>query len=472
MGLTLAAAVGGLIFGYDTAVISGAVTSIDNDFIRPLALSEFNRDLVSGLTISIALAGCVIGSAVAGPLADRYGRKRGLLVAAILFLVSAVGSAIPELGVAAIGNTDLAALVAFNGYRILCGIGIGIASMLSPLYIAEIAPKERRGQLVSLYQMAIVIGIVTVYFINYWIASGAEPGWIDRVGWRLMLGSEGVPALLFLLLLAPLPDTPRWLMLRGREPEARAILEATARPGEVSGILEEIRASLRTAAAPSVFAYGGAVILIGLLLAVFQQLVGINAVLYYAPLMFRNLGAGGDSAMLQTALVGSANMLATLVAIYAVDRYGRKPLLLLGSAAMALPMLGLGWLFTQHSQGMAALACVLIYIVGFAMSWGPVVWVLLAEMFPGPIRGKAMAIAVATEWGANLVVSWSFKVMDGNSTLNALFNHGFAYYLYGVMSILSGIFVYRYVPETAGRSLEAIQGLWASRRAASANLPA
>lgn len=458
--LTLVAALGGLLFGYDTAVISGAVGSIDHVFIDPLRLGETWRNSLSGLTVSSALLGCVLGSAAAGRIADRHGRRTGLLVAALLFLLSAVGSALPEAGLAPLGSAGAPALVAFNLYRLLCGAGIGVASMLSPLYIAEIAPKERRGQLVSLYQMAIVVGIVTVYFVNWLIARGGDAAWLDRIGWRLMLGSESLPALLFLALLAGVPDTPRWLMLRGREGEALAVLRRVAGAAQAPQILAEIRASLHAAAAPRLFGYGRAVILVGIALSVFQQLVGINAVLYYAPLMFRNLGAGGDSALLQTVVVGAANLLSTLIAIYTVDRLGRKPLLIAGAAAMALPMLALGWLFGAHSQGGAALFCVIAYIVGFAMSWGPVVWVMLSEIFPGAIRGKAMALAVAAQWIANLAVSWSFKVLDGNSALNHWFNHGFAYYLYGLMSVLAGVFVWRCVPETAGRSLEAIQGLW------------
>jgi len=367
---------------------------------------------------------------------------------------------VPELGLAPLGTTSPAALAAFNGYRLLCGVGIGIASMLSPLFIAEIAPKEHRGRLVSLYQMAIVIGIVGVYFVNWAIARGGDAAWLDQTGWRLMLGSEVVPAVVFLMLLVRVPDTPRWYMLKAREAEARAVLEGTAAPGEALAILEEIRASLQSTALPRLGSFGWTVLAVGLGLSIFQQLVGINAVLYYAPLMFQNLGAGKDSALLQTVIVGAANMLATVVALYTVDRIGRRPLLIGGAACMALPMLGLGYLFGQESTGALALVLVLVYVVGFAVSWGPVVWVLLSEIFPGPIRGRAMALAVAAQWIANLLVSWSFKIVDGNSALNQVFHHGFAYYVYGVMSALAGIFVWRAVPETAGRSLEAIQGLW------------
>lgn len=458
--LTLVAALGGLLFGYDTAVISGAVGSIENDFIVPLHLDETARNTVSGLTISSALLGCVLGSALAGRLADRHGRRAGLIVAALLFLFSALGSALPEAGLAPLGTTDLRALVAFNAYRVVCGTGIGIASMLSPLYIAEIAPKEQRGRLVSLYQMAIVIGIVGVYFVNWLIARSGDAAWLDATGWRLMLGSEALPALAFLLLLLKVPDTPRWLMLRGRHDEAYAVLRRIAEPDQVPVILGEIRASLSAVAQARLLAFGWPVLAVGLGLSIFQQCVGINAVLYYAPVMFRNLGAANDSALLQTVVVGAANMLATLIAIALVDRVGRKALLMAGALCMAVPMLGLGYLFTVESQAGLALGFVLIYIVGFAMSWGPVVWVLLAEIFPGPIRGKLMACAVAAQWIANLLVSWSFKVLDGNSALNAAFHHGFAYYLYGLASLAAGLFVWRCVPETTGRSLEAIQQVW------------
>jgi SP family xylose:H+ symportor-like MFS transporter len=274
-----------------------------------------------------------------------------------------------------------------------------------------------------------------------------------------MLASEAVPALAFLLLLIPVPDTPRWLVLRGRDQEALAVLEKLTDAEEARRTLAEIRGTLVTEQS-RLLAFGAKVVLVGLALSVFQQLVGINAVLYYAPLMFQNLGAGKDSALLQTVIVGAANMLSTLIAIYTVDRQGRRPLLLIGAAFMAVPMIALGVLFGQQSQGLTALVFVVIYVIGFAMSWGPVVWVVLSEIFPGPIRGKALGIAVAAQWIANLLVSWSFKVLDGNAALNEWFHHGFAYYLYGIMSVLAGLFVWRFIPETAGRSLEEIQALW------------
>jgi len=458
-GLTLTATLGGLLFGYDTAVISGAIGAIDHNFIDPLNLSETARSSLSGFTIASALFGCILGGAIAGAVADRLGRKRGLILAAALFLVSALGSAWPEFGLGAMGTMGPDALLPFNIYRIIGGVGVGLASMLAPLYIAEIAPKESRGKLVSLNQMAIVGGMVVVYFVNWGIARQGDEAWLMAAGWRWMFASEAIPAGLFLVLLLRVPDTPRWLVMRGRDAEALDLLRRLTGEREARATLLEIEESL-VVRRERLFAFGWLVVVVGVMLSVFQQFVGINAVLYYAPLMFQNMGASTDSALLQTVIVGAANTVFTLIAIFTVDTLGRRPLMLIGAGVMAVSMLTLGTLFATNTLGLAALLAMLVYIGGFALSWGPVVWVLLSEIFPNAIKGKAMAVAVTAQWLANLAVSWSFKVLDGNSTLNALFNHGFAYWIYGVMSILAALFVWRFVPETKGRSLEAMQELW------------
>jgi MFS transporter, SP family, xylose:H+ symportor len=467
LGLTLIATLGGLLFGYDTAVISGAIGAIDANFIDPLNLPETQRLSLSGFTIASALFGCIIGGAVAGWVADRFGRRIGLIVAAVFFLVGTLGSAVPEFGLGPIGGMGPDALTPFNFYRIIGGIGVGLASLLSPLYIAEIAPKDVRGKLVSLNQIAIVVGMVGVYFVNWAIAQLGDEQWLRTVGWRWMFASEAVPSLLFLGLLLFVPDTPRWLVMKGRGQEALAVLRRLDGDAVAPAILAEIEQSL-VVRGDRLLAFGGLVIVVGIMLSVFQQLIGINAVLYYAPLMFKNMGATTDSALLQTVIVGIANVGFTIVAMYTVDRFGRRPLMILGAAIMAVAMLVLGCLFAGNALGLGALLAMILYIAGFALSWGPVTWVLLSEIFPNSIKGKAMAIAVAAQWIANLVVSWSFKVLDGNSYLNALFNHGFAYWLYAAMSVLAGLFVWRYVPETKGCSLEEIQRLWFGKRAAAA----
>lgn len=466
--LTFVATLGGLLFGYDTAVISGAVGAIDANFIDPLQLSETARNSLSGWTISSALLGCVIGAAVAGWVGARFGRKGGLLLAAVLFLVSAIGSAIPEIGLGPIGSMGPAALTPFICYRIICGIGIGIASMLSPLYIAEIAPADARGRLVSYNQLAIVLGILLVYFVNWGIAEAGNDAWVQATGWRFMLGSEAVPALLFLLLLLLVPDTPRWLVMRNRNDEALAVLSRLTDDREAKTTVAAIEESLAVDAhrsEPGLFTFGPMVIFVGIALSAFQQLVGINAVLYYAPLMFRNMGASTDVSLLQTAVVGLANVVFTVVAIVTVDRFGRKPLLISGALIMATAMFALGFQFSDQSVGIWALAAVILYIAGFAFSWGPVTWVLLSEIFPNAVKNRAMAIAVAAQWITNLFVSWSFKVLDGSSWLNAFSHHGFSYWFYGAMSLLAALFVYRLVPETKQRTLEEIQLLWSPRPA-------
>ena len=462
-GVTFVATLGGLLFGYDTAVISGAVSSIDANFIDPQHLSETARSSLSGWTVSSALLGCIIGALIAGWVSNAIGRKGGMLVAGALFLASAAGSAYPEFGLGPIGGMGPQALLPFILYRIVCGVGVGIASMLSPLYIAEIAPSAIRGRLVSFNQLSIVLGILLVYFVNWAIASQGDETWIRTTGWRLMLVSEAVPAVLFLALLTLVPDTPRWFVMKGHNDKALAVLERLVGEAEARTTLEEIKNSLvlpAQATRTSLFTFGTLVIVAGIMLSVFQQFVGINAVLYYAPLMFKNLGASTDSALWQTVIVGVANVVFTVIAILTVDRLGRKPLLIIGGFVMGIAMVILGFQFQANAVGLGPLLAAVAYIAGFALSWGPVTWVLLSEMFPNAIKGKAMAIAVAAQWIANLFVSWSFKILIGNSTLNALFNHGFPYWVYGAMSFLAAVFVYFYVPETKRRTLEEIQNLW------------
>mgnify|MGYP003624201596 CR=1 FL=1 len=458
--LTLVATLGGLLFGYDTGVISGTVGSLESFFVTPKGLSESAANAFKGFLVASALIGCIIGGAFGGIISKKLGRKKGLVLAAILFLISALGSAMPEMLIAPIGELDHTFSTIFIFYRILGGIGVGLASMLSPLYISEIAPANSRGKLVSFNQLAIVGGFMVVYFVNYFISrTGGSDAWLNEVGWRWMFASEVIPAGLFLVLLFFVPDTPRSLMLKNKPKEALDVLIKVNGEAEGQKILSEIENSVIETSG-KLLSYGWGIILIGIALSVFQQFVGINVVLYYAPEIFKSIDPNTDGALLLTIIVGIVNFLFTIVAVKTVDKHGRKPLMLIGALGMAVAMLTLGFVFFSGATGYLALACMMLYVASFALSWGPVVWVLLSEIFPNKIRGKAMAVAVAAQWISNYLVSLTFPMMDDNSYLIEQFNHGFAYWVYGIMSLLAMWFVWKFVPETKGKTLEEMEGLW------------
>lgn len=457
----LVAALGGLLFGYDTAVISGTVASLRVYFVDPVALGVNEANALLGFLVSCALIGCVIGGMLAGQASARLGRRRSLMIAAGLLFVSALGSAWPEFPFGAPGSMGTGGRSLFVLYRILGGVGVGMASMLSPMYIAEIAPAARRGNLVSWNQFAIIFGMLVVYFVNWGIARSGDTEWLHAAGWRWMFASEMIPASVFFALLFTVPESPRYLMLRGRESEARTVLGLLNPADRVERIVREIRNSLASASDRTpLLSYGMGVLVVGMLLSAFQQLVGINVVLYYAPEIFRGMGSDVDASLMQTIWVGAVNLAFTVLAIQTVDRWGRKPLQITGALVMAVAMTSLGFsLFTQVT-GVWALASMLAYIAGFAMSWGPVVWVLLSEIFPNSIRSSALALAVAVQWITNYLVSFTFPILDNAPALVEAFNHGFAYWVYGAMSLAAAWFMWRWVPETKGQTLEELEAHW------------
>ncbi len=465
--LTLIATLGGLLFGYDTAVINGAVDSLKVYFIDPRFADLANpaqanaANSLLGFVVSSALIGCIIGGLMGGWVSTNIGRKRGLIIAAVFFLISAIGASAPEFPFAAIGHGGPAYMGNFVFYRILGGIGVGLASMLSPMYIAEIAPPKVRGNLVAWNQFAIIFGMLVIYFVNFGISkSGSGDAWLNVIGWRYMFLSGAIPAILFLLLLFFVPETPRFLMLKGDEKGARAVLAKLVTPEEGEKELAEIRASLSEHHSGKMFSYGGLLIFIGIMLSVFQQFVGINVVLYYATDIFKGMGMTTNASLLQTIIVGGVNLTVTTVASFTVERFGRKPRQIIGALIMAVSMVSLGMAFWIGGEGMLALVSMLVYTAGFAVSWGPVTWVLLSEIFPNQIRGKAMALAVAMQWIANYLVSWTFPILDKNPYLVEHFKHGFAYWIYGGMSLLAALFMWKFVPETKGRTLEQMEGIW------------
>ncbi len=476
-GLTVAATLGGLLFGYDTAVISGATDAIKENFVKPWHLTEGWANSLHGFAVACALLGCVIGALLAGPISTRIGRKWGLLIAGVLFFLSSVGAGFPEFFWSLFGFTHEKALPIFIMYRLLGGTAIGMASMLAPMYISEMAPTNIRGMLLTFEQIAIVVGINLVYFVNFWIQSGRSHDFLMNDGWRFMLASAAIPATLLIFFMLIVPETPRFLVLKDRNNEALALLKRLFGAEGAEKTLGEIKATLVEHTRP-LLSYGPTVVLVGIVLSVFQQLVGINAVLYFAPHMFENMGATPNDAFLESAwFVGVSMTLFTLVATFTVEKFGRKPLLFWGAVVMAFAMVTLGFLFHLHlvnATGVAgaaggssyiAIAAVVVYIVGFSFSWGPITWVLLAEIYPNSIKGQAMSIAVASQWIANFVVSQTFPMLDGSSALNAAFNHGFAYWLYGGCAVLAAVFVWKYIPETKGRSLEDMENVWHRKKA-------
>ena len=427
-------ALAGLLFGYDTGVISGAVLFVQEDF----RLSTFQEEVV----VSAVLLGAMIGAAFGGRLADRFGRRAVLIQVALLFILGAIGTGFaPSTTWLAVG-------------RVVVGIAIGIASFTAPLYISEISPADVRGKLVSLNQLMITIGIVCSYLADYALA--------DLRAWRWMFGLAAIPAAILLIGLLFVPESPRWFMRQLSRERARAVLQKIRKPSEVDAELAEIEASLnqqqgswRELLSPSL----RPALVIGIGLAVFQQFTGINTVIYYAPTIFQLAGLHSNSAaILATVGVGVVNVLLTVVALELLDRVGRRPLLLWGLVGMivSLGILGIGFLSSNPTTALAwtSVICVAAYVACFAISLGPIFWLMIAEIYPLKIRSRAMGIATMANWGSNLLVALSFL------SLLHLLGRPATFWLYALIGAISWVFVFRIVPETKGKTLEEIESSW------------
>jgi SP family xylose:H+ symportor-like MFS transporter len=459
-GTTFVATLSSLLFGYATAVIAGVVGAIDHNFIAPRNLESGASHALLGVTVCSALLGTIIGALIARPTAALLGRKRPMILAAILFLVSAAGSAYPELGLGVVGEMGPDAIWAFNFYRMLGGIAVGVASMIAPMYVGEFAPSAVRGQLGAYQQIAIIGGMTIAYFVNWSIALQGGDNWVLETGWRWMMLSLSIPAMAFFYLSFSVPESPSWLVKNGRIDEARRLLARSAEPDEVRAMLEDLSKDRSEEKPTPLFAYGKRVVCVGIALSVFQQLVGINSVLYYGPEIFANMGFHMDASFLGILVASVVNFMATMIVVLIVDKVGRKPLLIFGGLIMGLSMLVLGSLFNTHQPGMFGLIAICFYLAGFAISFGPIVWIMMTEIYPAPIRGQAMSIAVASQWIANLLVSGSFPLLLGNETLNRSWNHGFAFWLYGSLALLAAFIVMRFVPETRGVDSDQLSALW------------
>ncbi|MFV0457831.1 MAG: sugar porter family MFS transporter [Actinomycetales bacterium] len=450
--LAAVAALGGFLFGFDTAVINGAVNAMRDDFGIGSGLT--------GFVVSSALLGCMAGAYLAGRLADRWGRLRVMFLASALFTVSAIGSGI------AFGPIDMIF------WRLVGGLGVGAASVIAPAYIAEISPAEIRGRMGSLQQLAIVTGIFIALLSDYALAGAAggsnEPLWFGVDAWRWMFITEAIPAVAYGVLATTIPESPRYLMHLGKEDEARRIL-GTVLKGGVDRRISEIKRTIvrdRNTSLADLKKPGGGllpIVWIGIALSVFQQFVGINVIFYYSSTLWQSVGFTEEDALTQTVITSVTNIVVTLVAIALIDRIGRRRLLMIGSTGMFFSLGTMAWIFSQAplvtdasgnsspvlegASGPIALVAANLFVVFFGMSWGPAVWVLLGEMFNNKIRGTALGVAAAAQWLANFAISTTFPSM-------ADVGLWFAYGFYTLAALASLFFVMKYVPETRNKELE------------------
>ena len=451
--ISLVAALGGFLFGFDTAVINGAVDAVQETF-------GIGAGLI-GFTVSSALLGCILGAYLAGRLADRWGRTRVMVLAAVLFLASALGSGL------AFGPWDLIA------WRVLGGLGVGAASVIAPAYIAEVAPPAVRGRLGSLQQLAIVSGIFVALLSDAWLAGVAggaiEELWFGAAAWRWMFWAEVIPAVAYGVLALMIPESPRYLVGRGMVDEAKRVLRSI-QEGGIDSRIREIRATVREDRRQSwrdLIRPGGwnflPIVWIGIILSVFQQAVGINVIFYYSTTLWQSVGFAEEDAFTQSVITSVTNIVVTIVAIALIDKIGRRRLLMIGSVGMTVCLAVMAAMFSQatmvagpdgelapqlgDTSGLVALIAANGFVVFFGMSWGPAVWVLLGEMFNNRIRSTALGLAAAAQWLANFAVSTAFPPM-------AEFSLPFTYGFYAVAALLSLLFVARFIPETTGRSLE------------------
>ena len=441
------AAMGGLLFGWDWVVIGGAKPFFQRYF-------ELTSETQIGWANSCALIGCLVGSLMAGAMSDKFGRKRLLILAALLFAVTSLGNALAN-------NFTI-----FIAWRILGGVGIGLASGLSPMYISEVAPAQMRGKLVSINQLTIVVGILFAQYLNWFIVRDLPQGatdefiktsWFGQSAWRWMFGLTAVPSVFFLLGMILVPESPRWLAKNGKTDKAKAILEkiggrayADAAVGEINSTLskEEIQ---RVRFADLLEPKLRKVLLLGVVLAVFQQWCGINVIFNYAEEIFKAAGYDISSVLSNIAWTGSVNLVFTFVALGTVDRLGRRPLMLFGATGLALIYAAMGYCYANAVHGLPVLLLVLSAIGCYAMSLAPVTWVVISEIFPNRIRGAAMSVAVSALWIACFILTFTFPI------LNAKLGSSGTFWLYGVICVLGLVFIFFKLPETKNKSLEQIE---------------
>ncbi|MDD7544770.1 sugar porter family MFS transporter [Actinobacillus porcinus] len=444
------ASLGGLLFGYDTSVISGAIDALKVYF--QLSPAE------TGWAVSNVVIGCVIGSLCSGEMARKIGRKKTLIIAALLFTVSAIGSAVVE------------SFFWFIVYRMIGGVAVGLAAAISPMYIAEVAPKDYRGTASAMNNFALVFGQIVIFYVNYKIAQGMTEAWLVDVGWRYMIGSEVIPCLLFCLVVGFIPESPRWDAMRGRDDLALATLSKISNPEHAKNLLAEIKASMVNEAGQVSkqkvdFKRPGAIfiIIVACALATFQQLSGVNVMMYYAPTVLKTITGSIEEAMFQTIWIGVAQLVGIGIGAILFDKLGRLPLMKTGAIGAALGLLLTSYAMYTQNTGYLALVGMIFFMIFYAFSWGVGMWVLIGEIFPNYLRAQGLAIAVSFNWIFNFVVSQSFPMMNENPYLLEQFHGAFPMWIFAGCCVIGFIFLIRYVPETKGVSLEKMEPLMLSK---------
>ncbi|MFH0257912.1 sugar porter family MFS transporter [Vibrio rumoiensis] len=443
------AALGGILLGYDTAVISGAIGPIRDHFgLTPTQ---------TGWAVSSVVLGSIIGAVSAGTVALKYGRRNALFLAAVLFIISAIGSAIAP------------TFTIYVLLRIIGGVAVGIACVVSPMYMSEVSPKDFRGRAVSMFQQSAVIGQTGVFYVNYLIAKGMSEAWLVDVGWRWMLASEVLPATLFGCLLIIIPESPRWLVLKGQIDKAKETLSRISNPEHADRVILEIQKSLVPANAsknnkislrsPLLFS----ILVIGTFVAAAQQLTGINVIMYYTPEILKPIAGGTENALFQTTFVGVVFILGNGLGMYLIDKVGRLPLMKYGTLGCALGMTIVGYVLYTGTEGYAALFALCLYVVAYATSWGCACWTMISEIFPNSIRSRAMAIAVGAQWFTGFIVTQSFPMLNENPYLKENLNGAFAFWVFAALSLICMVVVVKYVPETKGVALENMEKVMAKK---------
>ncbi|MEM5510046.1 sugar porter family MFS transporter [Pseudoalteromonas sp. AS71] len=450
--ISAVAAIGGFLFGFDSGVINGTVSALGNAFN--------SSSVATGFNVASVLLGCALGALAAGPLADKFGRRAIMIITAIIFAISAFGSGISE------------SSAEFIFYRLFGGLGIGAASVLAPAYIAEVAPPALRGRLATLQQLAIVLGLFAAFLSNYLIADAAGSAQniliLDTAAWRWMFWAELVPAVLFLVGVLFIPESPRYLVAQGKVADAKTVFSKISNDN-VDAQISDVKSSLHSDKKPSIrdlFIDGSKkvhpIVWVGVALSVFQQFVGINVVFYYGSELWQAAGFDESQSLFINVLAGTTNIVSTFIAIALVDKVGRKPLLLVGSIGMFISLSALTYIFgsagldeagklaLSDNMGTFALIMANLFVVFFGLSWGPIVWVLLGEMFNNRIRGAALAVAASAQWIANFAITMTFPIMLANIGLAG------AYGFYALSALISIFFVVKYIKETRGKTLESM----------------